>query len=125
LVKPPLLVDGQDIKEVQSYKYLGVQIDAQIRWKEQQQQAISNATKWLLLYRRLMRPSTGTNARLMRQLYISVVLPKITYGLDVWYTPPDKRAGQTRSSGSAGALRQLQKTQRIASLAIVGALRMS
>jgi hypothetical protein len=79
LVKPLLLVDGQDIKEVQSYKYIGVQIDTQLRWKEQQQRAISNATKWLLLYRRLMRPSTGTNARLMRQLYISVVLPKITY----------------------------------------------
>jgi ribonuclease HI len=121
--KPPLLVNGQIIKEVQSYKYLGLQIDDQLRWKEQQQRAISNATKWLLQYRRLTRPSTGTNARLMRQLYVSVALPKITYGLDVWYTPPNKRAGQTKSAGSAGALRQLQKTQRIASLAIIGALR--
>jgi hypothetical protein len=59
----------------------------------------------------------------MRQLYISVALPKITYGLDVWYTPPNKLAGQTKNSGSAAVLRQLQKTQRIASLAITGALR--
>jgi hypothetical protein len=91
LTKPPLTVDGQAIKEVQSYKYLGVQIDAQLRWKEQQQRATSNATKWLLLYRRLTRPLTGTNSRLMCQLYISVALPKITYGLDVWYTPPQTR----------------------------------
>lgn len=120
---PPLMLNGQLIKEVQSYKYLGILIDAQLRWKEQAQRAVANATKWLLQYRRLTKPSTGTNAKLMRQLYVSVALPKITYGLDIWYTPPNKEAGQTRNSGSAAALRQLQKTQRIASLAIIGALR--
>ena len=52
-----------------------------------------------------------------------MTLPKITYGLDIWYTPPNKKPGQTKSSGSAGALRQFQKAQRIASLAIIGALR--
>jgi hypothetical protein len=26
----------------------------------------------------------------MRQLYLAVAVPKITYGLDVWYTPPHK-----------------------------------
>ena len=123
LPRPPLTVNNQVISEVQSYKYLGIQIDAQLRWKEQAQRAVANATKWLLQYRRLTRPSTGTSARLMRQLYISVALPKITYGLDIWYTPPCKKPGQTRNSGSAGVLRQLQKTQRIASLAIIGALR--
>ena len=51
------------------------------------------------------------------------MLFRSTYGLDIWYTPPIKKPGQTRNSGSAGALRQLQKVQRIASLAIVGALR--
>ena len=123
LPRPPLIVNNQTIAEVQSYKYLGIQIDTQLRWKEQAQRAVANATKWLLQYRRLTKPSTGTCARLMRQLYISVALPKITYGLDVWYTPPCKQPGQTKNSGSAGVLRQLQKTQRIASLAIIGALR--
>ena len=121
--KPPLTIGGQTIEEVQSYKYLGIQIDAQLRWKEQAQRAVANATKWLLQYRRLTRPTTGTSSRLMRQLYIAVALPKITYGLDIWYIPPSKKAGQTKNSGSAGALRQLQKVQRIASLAINGALR--
>ena len=123
LPRPHLVLNGQLIEEVQSYKYLGIIIDAQLRWKEQAQRVIGNATKWLLQYRRLTRPSTGTSARLMRQLYISVALPKITYGIDVWYTPPHKSPGQTKNSGSAGALRQLQKVQRIASLAILGALR--
>jgi ribonuclease HI len=123
LTRPQLSVNGHVIQEVQSYKYLGIQIDAQLRWKEQAQRAVANATKWLLQYRRLTRPSSGTSAKLMRQLYLAVALPKITYGLDVWYTPPNKPVGQTKNSGSVAVLRQLQKTQRIASLAIIGALR--
>ena len=119
--KRPL--NNQTISEVPYYKYLGILIDSQLRWKEQDQRAIANTTKWLLQFRRLTKPSTGTSAKLMRQLYISVALPKITYGLDIWYTPPSKKPGQTKNSGSAAALHQLQKTQRIASLAIIGALR--
>ena len=125
LPKPPLLLNGQVIQEVQSYKYLGVQINAQLCWKEQVQRAVANATKWLLQYRRITRPATRTSSKLMRKLYISVALPKITYGIDIWYTPPNKKAGQTRNLGSARALHQLQRAQRIASLAIIGALRMT
>ena len=121
--RPALLLEGQQVKEVESYRYLGVQIDSHLRWKEQAQQATANATKWILQYRRLTRPTTGVKAKLMRQLYLAVALPKITYGIDIWYTPPTKPAGYTRNTGSAGALRNLQKIQRIAALAITGALR--
>ena len=93
--RPALLLEGQLVKEVGSYKYLGVQIDSHLRWKEQAQQATANATKWILQYRRLTRPTTGVKAKLMRQLYLAVALPKITYGIDIWYTPPTKPAGHT------------------------------
>ena len=59
----------------------------------------------------------------MRQLYLAVALPKITYGLEVWYVPPLKAAGATKNSGSVAVLKALQKLQRIATLAITGALR--
>ena len=61
----------------------------------------------------------------MRQLYLSVVLPKVVYGVDVWYTPPTKLAGYTKNMGSVGILCGLQKAQRIATLAITGTLRTS
>src|ERR1700678_2465745 len=125
LNRPPLVLEGQVVQQVDSYKYLGIQIDAQLRWKEQAQRATANATKWILQFRRLTRPSTGVRAKLMRQLYLAVALPKIMYGIDIWYTPPTKPAGYTRNTGSAGALRNLQKIQRIAALAITGALRTS
>ena len=125
MVRPPLTLQGQVVQEVESYKYLGVQIDAHLRWKEQVQRATANATNWILQYRRLTRPSTGVRAKLMRQLYLAVALPKITYGIDIWYTPPTKPAGYTKNTGSAGALRNLEKVQRIATLAITGTLRTS
>ena len=125
LPRPQLILTGQQVQEVPSYKYLGIQIDAHLRWREQAQRTTANATKWILQYRRLTRPSTGVKAKLMRQLYLAVALPKITYGIDIWYTPPTKAAGCTKNTGSAGALRNLQKAQRMATLAITGTLRTS
>ena len=52
-----------------------------------------------------------------------MVLPKITYGLDIWYTPPTKPIGYTKNTGLVGVLRNLQKAQRIATTAITGTLR--
>lgn len=121
--KPQLILEGIAVQSVECYKYLGVQIDAQLRWKEQAQRAIASATKWLLQYRRLTRPSTGAGPKLMRQLYLTVALPKITYGIDIWYSPPLKPIGYTKNTGSVGVLRNLQKTQRLATTAITGTFR--
>jgi ribonuclease HI len=120
---PALSLRGQVVQVVQSFKYLGIQIDSQLRWKEQESRTAEKATKWILQYRRLTRPSTGIGSKLMRQLYLSVALPKITYGLEVWFTPPHRRSGAAKNSGSVSALSALQKAQRIAALAITGALR--
>ena len=117
------VVSGQRIQQVSSFKYLGVQVDMQLNWKEQAQQATANTTKWIPQYRRLTRPTTGVSNKLMRQLYLAVALPKITYGLDIWYSPPLKPPGATRNTGSVGTLRCLQKVQCTATLAITGALR--
>ncbi|KAF8964630.1 hypothetical protein BDZ97DRAFT_1631680, partial [Flammula alnicola] len=70
-----------------SFKYLGVHIDSQLRWTVQAQKGVANATQWIMQYHRLTKISTGINSKLMRLLYISVALPKMTYALDVWYTP--------------------------------------
>jgi len=87
------------------------------------QRTTENATKWLLQFRRLTRPATGVHSKLMRQLYILVALPKITYGLDMWYSPLNKPMGATRNEGSVSILKALERLQRIATLAIMGGLR--
>ena len=123
LDRPRLHLQGKEIEDVENFKYLGVQFDTQLRWSRQAQRATANATKWLLQFCRLTRPSTGIGSKLMRRLYLAVALPKITYGLDVWYSPPTKQVGAIKNTGSVGVLKSLQRLQRIATLAITGALR--
>ncbi|PPQ78944.1 hypothetical protein CVT25_002395, partial [Psilocybe cyanescens] len=120
---PPLILQGKVVKDVESYKYLGIHVDRTLRWKTQLQKTIAKSTTWMLQFRRLSNSAGGLQAKLMRRLYISVAIPKMTYGLDVWYTPPHHVEGRTRKTGSTGALKEFTKLQRIATLAITGALR--
>ncbi|CAA7260102.1 unnamed protein product [Cyclocybe aegerita] len=123
LDRPLLVIGDRVIEEVQSFKYLGIIINSQLQWKIQAQKAIEKATKFVLQYQRLTKITTGIRPSLMRTLYISTVLPKMTYGHDVWYTPPLKPAGSKKSKGSVSALRQMKRIQRIATTVISGGLR--
>ena len=67
----------------------------------------------------------GLSIKLMRQLYITVAIPKMTYVLDIWYTPPTKLLGHRRSVGSVGVLQQMVKLQRAASLSIIGGMKLT
>ena len=122
---PDLILEGKVVRQEPSYKYLGIHVDSQLRWTTQTHEAIAKATKWVLLYRRLTKPSAGLSPKFMRQLYITVAIPKMTYGLDVWYTPPHRIEGNRKNSGSVKALREYSKLQRLATIAINGALRTS
>lgn len=121
--RPVMKLRGVIVKEVASYKYLGIHIDQELRWNVQVHEAVAKATKYMLMFRRLTKPATGIGPKLMRRLYTSVAIPKLTYGADIWYTPPHTLPGKTRRSGSVGALKQLERVQRIATLAITGAFR--
>jgi ribonuclease HI len=59
----------------------------------------------------------------MRQLYVSVIMPKILYAADVWVTPLEKAPNAKRTTGSVATIKRLGSVQRIATLAITGALR--
>jgi hypothetical protein len=120
---PDLVLKGKVVRTEPSYKYLNIHVDSQLCWTVQTHEAIAKATKWVLLYRRLTRPSFGLSAKFMRRLYITIAISKMTYGLDVWYTPPHKPLGKKKNSGSVKALRELGKLQRMAIITINGALR--
>ena len=47
----------------------------------------------------------------MRQLYISVAVPKMTYALDVWFVPPHKKEGKRNNSSSVRVLKSMGKIQ--------------
>lgn len=120
---PDLIIGGQIVKKVQEYKYLGIIVNAELKWKSQTMRAVEKATKWVMMYKRLTKPITGMRLRLVHHLWLSVGIPKLTYALDVWYTPPHKQLGKTRNTGSVMATKLMTRVQRTASLAITGAFK--
>jgi ribonuclease HI len=104
-------------------KYLGVLVDQELRWKEQETRAAKTAMKWTLATRRLAKVNKGVSPSLMRRLYLSICIPKMLYAADVWMLLPSRSANTGRYTGSVMAIRKLASAQRVAALAITGALR--
>lgn len=118
-----LIVNGHEIKASEHAKYLGIVLDRRLRWREHVQKTVAKGTKTLLAVARLTRPTFGLPHKYVCQLYRSVVLPRVEYGLPVWYVPVRPGASSKRRTGSVGTSRQLGKLQRLASLLITGAFR--
>jgi len=67
--------------------------------------------------------SWGVPAKLIRQLYLSVAIPKITYVAAVWLQPSFAHLSDKRLRGLKGIARMIGSTQRTAVLAITGTMR--
>lgn len=64
----------------------------------------------------------GIPTKLMRQLYQSVVIPKFTYGADIWFRPLFKDSTGGMQKGSKGIADRLTTVQWIAAISITGAM---
>jgi hypothetical protein len=120
--RPPLTIQDTIIKPTEHHHFLGLVVDQELTWKFQAGHAIAKGTEYVLQLRRLSRPSNGVSAKLMRQLYITVAIPKFTYGADVWFRPIYTEGTNREQQGSKGAAERLAKVQRIATLSITGAM---
>ena len=82
--------------------------------------ALAKGTMWLQQIRRLSRPSQGMPHKFIRKLFISVCLPKMLYGCDVFcafkIANPDAKSG---------LIPRMARVQRAAALQITGALKSS
>ncbi|KAJ7165810.1 hypothetical protein C8R46DRAFT_885228, partial [Mycena filopes] len=121
-VPTPLVTPAHTIQASESATYLGLIMDRALRWKEQVQRAVGKGTKAIMAINRLTRPTFGLPHKFVRQLYRSVVIPKMEYGLCVWYSPVVSN-GTKRRKGSVGFLTQLGKVQNIACRLITGAFK--
>ncbi|KAJ3474388.1 hypothetical protein NLI96_g12485 [Meripilus lineatus] len=119
----PLNIADHTVSPGTTAKYLGVILDRKLRWKEHAEDAISKGTKTMLAINRLSKTNFGLPHHLTRQLYTAVVLPKIEYGLPVWFEPIRKVDEGKRRKGSVGIAKRIGKVQRIATRIITGGLR--
>jgi ribonuclease HI len=123
ITRTPMKLNETQIQPCNSHRFLGVVLDQELRWNQQADHALAKATKWTLAFRRLAGSYTGISMPLMRQLYNAVAIPKVTYAADIWYTPLHDRAGRTNRCGSVGTTNRLTSLQRLAAIAITGALK--
>ena len=68
--------------------------------------------------------SSGVSPKGMRQLYLTVAVPRMTYTAEIWYTAPHKRStASKRRTGSIKFIERVQSAQRKALITILGAMR--
>ncbi|KAJ3746914.1 hypothetical protein EV360DRAFT_57298, partial [Lentinula raphanica] len=83
LTGPGVQVGTNLIKPVTHARFLGVQMDGPLRWKEQQAIMVKRGQEWLTQFRRLARSKDGMAASHILQLYKAKALPRILYAVDV------------------------------------------
>ena len=123
ITRPPLTLGTREIAPSSSYKYLGVILDQELRFREHAAYALARGTKWTLQFCRLSKPKVGMLPRYARQLYKAVAVPKMLYAADIFLTPMQTQQGDRRLKGSVGIIKRLARVQRMAALHITGAMR--
>ena len=121
--RPPLVLPSVTIEPTSSAKYLGITLDQNLNWGPQLAQVRGKGSKWTAQIRRLTRPSWGLTPRGARKIYVSVALPRVLYGLDVWCMPLHGRSKGGHRKGSVNVVKKLATVQRAGALAVTGGLR--
>lgn len=121
--RPPMTIRGIVITPTPTHRFLGVIVDHELRWKEHIDYAIVKGTSYVLQLRRLSSTSTGLPMRLIRQLYQAVAIPKMLYTADVWFLPAFREGSDIAQRGSIGIAKRMSTVQRMAAIAITGAMR--
>lgn len=121
--RPPLILPDVTIEPTQSAKYLGIILYQNLNWGPQLAQVKGKGSKWTVQITRLTRPTWGLTPKGAHKLYVSVVLPRILYGLDVWCTPIHGKNARGNKKGSVGVIKKLTTTQMAGTLAVTGGLR--
>ena len=79
----PMLLNGEPLEVVNSYKYLGFVITFDLSWSSHINYICSKAKKMLgMLYRQF---SNHSSEPAMIRLYLTLVRPVLEYGAEVWH----------------------------------------
>jgi hypothetical protein len=109
------------IQSPESVKLLGIHIDCELRWHQQEAAALAKGQAWLNQTARVAHALRGIGACYMCCLYLSMGVPQMRYGADIFLSPPPCQWGQAKQKERA-IIKKLCTIQICAALAITGAL---
>ena len=81
-VPDPVLLKGENVERVKSYKYLGTTIDQSLSWKENTQFILKKANSRLYCLRKLR--TFNINKDIMQLFFSSVLCSVLTFGVVSW-----------------------------------------
>jgi ribonuclease HI len=119
-----LMLGNQRIQSKDTARFLGIIMDNKLNWKAQCATALAKGQDWLIQFGRLARTTKGMNAKYIRQLYLSIAIPRMLYAADIFLTPQQNvgnRASYARASHAA--INKLATVQRRAAIMITGAMK--
>ncbi|XP_050535077.1 uncharacterized protein LOC126902096 [Daktulosphaira vitifoliae] len=108
-----LTLNGQEFSLKSEVKYLGIILDSKLKWKSHVESRIKNVMTTLWTCSRALGKTWGLKPRVMYWLYTSVIKPMILHGALVWWT----------RTALITARKEFSRIQRMAAMAITGALR--
>ena len=76
-----LKIDGVNIQEVSTVKYLGVTFDSNLTWKNHVDELCLKLSKTVGIFSKLRY---YVNVDILIMLYYSIIYPFLTYGIQVW-----------------------------------------
>lgn len=95
-----------DIIHAQDYaKYLGLWLDRKLRWKKQVEEIKHKIEKSIKALASLGGSTWGISLHTIRKIYLAVVVPQMSYGCSVWYTPKGEKR---HNHGHVRVLQSLQ-----------------
>ena len=124
-LRPKLELPHGSVEPKYSVKYLGVILDQHLTWAPHRAHVIEKGTHWTSQIKRIARPGWGITPKYARRLFISVALPRILYGAEVWYTPSGEPNIGKKPKGTGLITGKLAGMQRAGAIAITGGLRTS
>lgn len=96
-----------------SFKYLGVTLDQKLNFKEHIKQKCASTTRTFFQTKQAIAGTWGLSPKIVKWLYITVIRPRISYASIIWWD----RCILTQAKAI------LQKTQRLATVSITGAMK--
>lgn len=73
------------IKFAEHVRYLGIYIDKNLDFKIQLNKIREKATKYLCMIRSMTGRTWGVKTKLIKHIYMSIIVPKVFYGSAIWY----------------------------------------
>lgn len=123
--RTPLFLPETTVEPSQNAKYLGIVLDQNLNWGPQLAHVRGKGLKWAMQIKRLTRPTWGITPKGARKLYVSIVLPQIMYGIDIWCTPIHGKNAKGSRKGLVNFIKKLTTIQRARMIEVTGGFRMT